>query len=322
MAIDLLNLQPTVVTRDLKSKFILVAAPFKYGKTTLMTQIEGALILSFEPGLHARAGVFAQTVTKWSEVQAITRQLAKPEIREKYTCICWDTFSIAADLCKSYICAEAGVKSLSDVAYGKLYDEYENELSKTLLKIANLGYGMIFACHVETKIAKFKDKEIEVVSPDLDKRALKVVNSLCDIIGIGMTDYDEDGNPVKMFQTAESLYYKAGNRFPDFPPLIPFSYQSIVNNLSEAIEKEGQRSGLIVDAQDEAQFSTARPYFAILDEAAQLWELLLDQNPSNNNVILGFTNEIFGSPIRLSEIPKDQTDKFEQVVAKMRGLLI
>lgn len=31
MAIDLLNLQPTVITRDLSNKYILLAAPYKYG---------------------------------------------------------------------------------------------------------------------------------------------------------------------------------------------------------------------------------------------------------------------------------------------------
>lgn len=71
--IDLLALEPTVITRDLSNKYILLAAPYKFGKTTFMTNIPGALILSFEPGLNARAGVYAQKITSWSDLKQVTR---------------------------------------------------------------------------------------------------------------------------------------------------------------------------------------------------------------------------------------------------------
>lgn len=61
---------------------------YKFGKTTFMCSIKDALILSFEPGLNARAGVYAQKISKWSEMKAVARQLEKPEVRERFKCIC------------------------------------------------------------------------------------------------------------------------------------------------------------------------------------------------------------------------------------------
>ena len=151
--IDLLALEPTVITRDLSNKYILLAAPYKFGKTTFMTNIPGALVLSFEPGLNARAGVYAQKITSWSDLKLVCRQLAKPEVMNKFKCICFDTIEIAATMCQEFVCARAGVQSMGEVAYGKLYKEYELEFGKTIRSIAMLGYGCIFAC--QNKICVF-----------------------------------------------------------------------------------------------------------------------------------------------------------------------
>ena len=180
MAIDLLNLQPTVITRDLSNKFILLAAPYKYGKTTFMCNIPNALILSFEPGLNAHAGVYAQKINKWSDLKLVLRDLRKPEVQEKFKCICFDTIEIAATMCQDFVCAQAGVQSLGDVGFGKLYKAYELEFSRTIREISMLGYGMIFACHTEIKELPTKQENvtIERLQPKLDRRAFDIINGL------------------------------------------------------------------------------------------------------------------------------------------------
>ena len=47
MAIDLLNLQPTVISRDLKGKYILIYGKPKTGKTTLASKFPKNLLLAF-----------------------------------------------------------------------------------------------------------------------------------------------------------------------------------------------------------------------------------------------------------------------------------
>lgn len=180
MAIDLLALEPTVITRELSNKYILLAAPYKFGKTTFMCSIPNALILSFEPGLNARAGVYAQKITKWSDVKAVMRELQKPAVQERFKCICFDTIEIAATLCQEFVCAQAGVQTLADVPYGKLYKAYEIEFAKTIRTISMLGYGCIFACHTEVKEIPTSQENvtIERLQPKLDKRAFDILNGL------------------------------------------------------------------------------------------------------------------------------------------------
>lgn len=322
--IDLLALEPTVITRDLSNKYILLAAPYKFGKTTFMTNIPGALVLSFEPGLNARAGVYAQKIASWSDLKLVCRQLAKPEVMNKYKCVCFDTIEIAATMCQEFVCARAGVQSMGEVAYGKLYKEYELEFGKTIRSIAMLGYGCVFACHTEVKNIEVAPEVVsEQIRPKLDKRAFDIINGLVDIIGIGVMKFDEKGERHRVLYTAETPTIKAGNRFTYFPPVIDFSYQSVLDNLSDAIEAEAiNNNATVVDKievkQDKLDYGTIR------NEAAELWMKLVGTGENTNEEmarrILKRVEMIFGRPMKLSEITEDQVDLYQLVVMDMRDL--
>ena len=322
--IDLLALEPTVITRDLSNKYILLAAPYKFGKTTFMTNIPGALVLSFEPGLNARAGVYAQKITSWSDLKLVCRQLAKPEVMNKFKCICFDTIEIAATMCQEFVCARAGVQSMSEVAYGKLYKEYELEFGKTIRSIAMLGYGCVFACHTEVKsIEVAPDVVSEQVRPKLDKRAFDIINGLVDIIGIGVMKFDEKGDRHRVLYTAETPTIKAGNRFTYFPPVIDFSYQSVLDHLSDAIEAEAiNNNATVVDRVEVVE--TKLDYNTVRAEAIDLWGQLVGTGDNVNEEmarrILKRAEMIFGRPIKLSEITEDQVDLYNLVVMEMREL--
>lgn len=324
MPIDLLALEPTVITRDLSNKYILLAAPYKFGKTTFMTNIPGALILSFEPGLNARAGVYAQNITTWSDLKQVCRQLSKPEVKAKFKCVCFDTVEIAATMCQEFICARAGVQAMGDVPYGKLYKEYELEFSKTIRSIAMQGYGCVFACHTEIKnIETAPEVVVEQIRPKLDKRAFDIVNGLVDIIGIGVMKFNEKGEKRRVLYTSETPTIKAGNRFTYFPPVIEFSYQAVLDNLSAAIEAEAENNNAtIVDRIERVQEKL--DYTQLKNEALTLWQKLVGQGENVNEEmaarILKRVEMIFGRPIRLSEITEDQVDLYNLVLIDMREL--
>lgn len=321
--IDLLNLQPSVITRDLSNKYILLAAPYKFGKTTFMCNVPDALVLSFEPGLNAHAGVYAQKINKWSDLKLVCRQLKDPAVQEKFKCVCFDTIEIAANMCQDFVCAQAGVQSLGDVPYGKLYKSYEIEFSRTIREIAMLGYGIIFACHTEVKEIPTKQENvtIERLQPKLDKRAFDIVNGLVDIIGVGVMEFDEQGNQIRKLYTQETPSVRAGNRFTYFPASIDFSYQAVLDSLSEAIEKEGSlNNAQIVDKIDNTV--EVLKYDEVRDRAMALWQkLVLDkQDEAMADRILKRAEMIFGRPIKLSEISEDQTDLYNLLVVEMEDL--
>ena len=97
MAIDILSIKPSVISKDLREKYILLAGQPKIGKTEFCSMAPDALIVAFEMGTNARPGAMVQPVEKWSDFKLILRQLEKPEAKQKFSTICIDTVGIAYD---------------------------------------------------------------------------------------------------------------------------------------------------------------------------------------------------------------------------------
>lgn len=118
MDINLMDIQPNVISRDLRSKYILLAGCPKIGKTEFCSQAPDALILAFEIGTNARPGAMVQPISKWSEFKVVLRQLEKEEVKAKFSTICMDTIGIAYDLCEQFVCSQNGVQKIGDIPYG------------------------------------------------------------------------------------------------------------------------------------------------------------------------------------------------------------
>ena len=97
MAIDILAIQPQVISRDLRSKYLLLAGPPKIGKTEFCTMAPDALVLAFEIGTNARPGAMIQKIDTWSTFKLVLRQLEKPEVKAKFSTICIDTVAICVN---------------------------------------------------------------------------------------------------------------------------------------------------------------------------------------------------------------------------------
>ena len=59
MAIDIFNIKPSVISRDLKGKYILIYGKEKSGKTTAAASFPKALLCAFERGYNGIGGVMA-----------------------------------------------------------------------------------------------------------------------------------------------------------------------------------------------------------------------------------------------------------------------
>lgn len=121
MAIDLLSIEPNVISRDLRGKYVLLYGKPKSGKTTAASQFPKALLCAFEKGYNAIGGIMAQDINKWSDMKMVLRQLEKPEVQQMYETIIIDTVSIAWDYCEQYICTQNGVQKIGDIAWGKIH---------------------------------------------------------------------------------------------------------------------------------------------------------------------------------------------------------
>ena len=319
--VDILNLEPSVISKDLRGKFLCIYSLPKVGKTSLACQFPKNLLLGFEHGWNAISGAMAVDIKKWTDLKLVLRQLEKPEAQEKYNTITIDTVGIAWDLCEQYICAQNGVQSISEIPWGGGYSAAKKEFENCLRKITQLGYGLVIIAHVDKRIEKrADDSEVEILGPAIPKRAYDVVNQLVDIIGYIDIIWNEDGTSERWLYTRKTPTVMAGSRFKYLAPKIKFGYQELVDAIVDAIQKSEELDGAKIVEKNEQEIEEELNFDAIRDEASKLWGNLVGQDPANAEKILKKVEMIFGRKIKLSEITEDQKDLFNLVLLDMRDM--
>ena len=322
MAIDILNIQPTTISRDLKGKFVCIYSLPKVGKTSMACQFPKNLLLAFEKGYNAIAGIKPVDITKWSDLKLVLRQLEKPEARQMYDTITIDTIGIAWEMCEQFVCAQNGVQKIGDIPWGGGYSACKREFESCLRKITQLGYGLVIIAHVERRIEKrADDSEVEILGPAIPKRAYEIVNQLVDIIGYIDITWDEEGNSERWLYTRKTPTIMAGSRFKYLAPKIKFGYNELVEAIGEAIDKAEKLDGAVVVDTTQQVIEEKLDYNAIRAEAADLWKQLVEKDTENAGRILKKVEMVFGRPMKLSEITEDQVDLFNLAVLDMRDML-
>ena len=321
MAIDIFNIKPSVISRDLKGKYVLIYGKEKSGKTTAAASFPKALLCAFERGYNGLGGVMAADISSWSDFKSVLRQLEKPEAKEMYQTIIIDTVSIAWDQCEQFICRQNGVQKIGDIPWGGGYSATKKEFEKCLRKITMLGYGLVLISHIETRKEKTSDdSEIEILAPSMPKRCYEVVNQIVDIIGYISTEWDEDGNSQRWLYTRQTPTVMAGSRFPYLAPKIKLGYDELVAAINKAIDEQRDKNGATVVDKLEIKVEEPLDFNKIRDEASVIWGNLVGKDPANAERILKKVEMIFGRKIKLSEITEDQVDLFNLVLLDMKDM--
>ena len=320
--IDILNIEPTVISRDLKGKYILIYGKPKTGKTTLASRFPKNLLVAFEKGYNAIDGIKAVDINRWADFKQVLRQLEKPEAREMYSTITIDTTTIAYEMCEQFVCAQNGVQSIRDIPWGQGWTLVKKEFENCLRKITMLGYGLVLISHIETRKEKTADdSEIEILAPSMPKRCYEVVNQIVDIIGYIATEWDENGESQRWLYTRQTPTVMAGSRFPYLAPKIKLGYQELVDAINEAIDKQRELDGATVVDKLEQKVEEPLDFIKERAEAQTLWGNLVGSDPANAERILKKVEMIFGRKIKLSEITEDQVDLMHLVVLEMRDMM-
>lgn len=321
MAIDILNIKPSVISRDLRGKYVLLYGKPKSGKTTAACAFPKALLCAFERGYNAIGGVMAQDITKWAEFRQIIRQLEKPEAKEMYETIIIDTVSIAWDLVEQFVCVQNGVQKIADIPWGGGYSASKKEFESSLRRITQLGYGVVLIAHSATRVEKNAEgSEIEIIYPELPKRAAEICNGIVDIIGYIGNEY-ENGENVRYLYTRETPTLFAGSRFKYLQPKIKFGYEEMVAAIADAIDKAEKLDGAEVVDKLETNTEQSLNYTEVRAEAERLWHELIQKDENNAAIILKKVEMTFGQRLKLSEITEDQVDLLFLVVLEMREML-
>ena len=320
--IDILSIEPTVISRDLKGKYLLLYGKPKTGKTTMASRFPKNLLIAFEKGYNAIDGIKAVDINKWSEFRQVLRQLEKPEAQAMYDTITIDTTTIAYEMCEQFVCSQNGVQSIRDIPWGQGWTLAKKEFESCLRKITMLGYGLVLISHIEMRKEKTADdSEIEILAPSMPKRCYEVVNQIVDIIGYIATEWDDEGNSHRWLYTRQTPTVMAGSRFPYLAPKIKLGYDELVDAINEAIDKQRDLDGATVVDKLEKKVEEELSFNEIRDEAQQIWAKLVNADPANAERVLKKVEMIFGRKLKLSEITEDQKEPFFLVLLEMRDMV-
>ena len=319
------EVEKNVISRDLKGKYVLLYGKPKSGKTTAACSFPDAVLLAFEKGYNAIGNAYPFDINKWSDFKMSLRDLEDQRAKDRFKTVIIDTISICWEMCEKYICQQNGVQKIADIPWGGGYTACKKEFETSIRRITQLGYGVVLIAHSASRVEKTADgSDIEIISPDLPKRAAEVCNGIVDIIGYIGNEW-VNGERKRWLYTRETPTLFAGSRFKYMPDKIPFSYDSLVSAIADAIEQAEQRDGAtVVDTikmkdEEKLDFATVRA------RAQDLWVKLVgtgdNANPDVASTILKKIEMTMGRRMKLSEFTEDQCDLLQLVVLDMEEML-
>lgn len=320
MAINLLDIQPHKVSRDLSGYITFIYGGYKTGKTTLATQMDKSLLIAFEVGYNALPGVRAIDCTSWAEMKQIYRELKKPEVRAEYSNICLDTVDVAADKCKKYICQQNDIEDLGELPYGKGWTKFKDEFNEVFRGLTQLGYGVFFIGH--DKEAKDNDGNITNIRPALSNSTREIIGGMSDIYGYARQQ-GADKNSVLVLRD-KTGFIECGCRFKYVPDVIEMNYNFLVQAIHEAIEKESlEHNGEFVTNERIAPVEQKTyDYDTLMAEFKDLTSKLMTENQSNGAKIVAITDKILGKSKKVAEMTPNQAELLYLIVDEIKNTLM
>lgn len=202
------------------------------------------MLNNVEKGYNAIPGAMAQPINSWGEFRKALRQLKDDKVKARFETIIIDTADIAYDYCEKYICSNASVDTIGDIAYGKGYKMAAKEFDEQLRSILQMNYGLVLISHAVDKT--FKDQngqEYNQIVPTLDSKPRNIVSRMADIIGYSrVIDMPDGTSATKLFMRGTPRFV-AGSRFKYTPDCIDFNYQSLVAAIGDAIDQQMAEDG-------------------------------------------------------------------------------
>lgn len=338
MGIDIFNIKPHQVSRNLRGYSVFFYGGWKTGKTTIASKFPKALLLAAEKGYNALAGVMAQPINSWAEFKKVLRQLQEDQAKAMFETIVLDTADIFYDYCTKYVCDNYprpdggfGVDSIADIRYGRGYGLVEKEFDTALRSIVQMDYGLVIISHSTDKT--FTDEngnQYNKIVPTLDKRANNICARMCDIVGYSREVLDKDNNlSIKLFMRGTPRY-EAGSRFRFTPNYIDFTYDNLVKAISDAIDKQAEEDGkqfFTNNKENSYQDTSQNLDFDVLFEECnniikELIEKYSDEQFKNffQPRIIQITDKYLGRGQKLSQCSREQIEALSLISDDLKEL--
>ena len=327
MAINLLDIKPHKISRDLSGYITLLYGPAKVGKTTFGIQMPKHLLLAFERGYNALPGAMVMDVQSWAIFKQITRELKKPEVKETYQSLIIDTVDYAADMCQKYVCNQLGIENIGDGGWANNgWAKYKKEFENTFRELTQLGYAIVFISHDKEKTIKLQNApEYQQICSTLQTSALTVVENMCDIIAYAHPVSDIHGGFKRVLTLrSNDNSIRCGCRFRYIASEIDFSYEALEKALNDAIDKEAQMTSKDYVTSEKPAIIEEQTYDfdALVHEFNELVDRLMTANQSNAVKIIAIVDRYLGKNKKVADATPAQAELIALIVDEIKTNLM
>lgn len=292
------------------------------GKTTFGSQMPGALILAFERGYDALPGAMAQDITSWGELKQVLRELKKPEVMKVYHSLIIDTVDVAATLCEKYICNQLGIENIGDGGWSTNgWSKYKKEFEDTFRTMSQLGYAILFISHSTDKTFTRKDgTTYNQMVPTAQRSVNEIVKGMADIYACA----DIVNGERKLILRSVDGTVDCGCRFRYMDPEIPFSYQSLVDALNRAIDKEASETNnkFVTNERESEPIVQTYDYDALMKEFQTMTGDLMHKDSSYGPKITAIVDKYLGKGKKVSEATPDQAEFINLINEEIKSDLV
>lgn len=319
---NILEPQISKVAKGLEGKVILVYGGNSLGKTLQGTRMEKPLVLPFEHGINAIAGVPHFPINSWSDFKKINMSLTNPrgleQVKEMYQTIIFDEVDASANYCQEYICRKYDAESIAsgNSGYG-LWKEYATEYWREINRLTKAGFTVYFIAH------EMVDNDTGQIRPKGDKRALSPIQDLADVtIYLESAGVDENGKVVKSrAYLAETEEFFARSRFDYMDTSMPeYTAEALEDVMIRAIKKQEEIDGIKAVTHEEQQSmkETKLDYDELMEGIKQEF-IRLKESGKSEEYLEVVENEL-GVGVLISEVPKSKVQSLDVVLFQLREI--
>ena len=318
MAINLLELKPHKVSRDLSGYITYIYGPGGAGKTTFGSETPKPLLLAFEKGYNAIPGIIAQDITTWGELKQVLRDLKKPEVKAMFSTIIVDTVDIASQLCEKYLCNQLGIENIGDGGWSTNgWSKVKREWEQTFRAVTMEGYALVFISHSKDKTFTRKDNtSYNQIVPSCSTAYNEIIKNMSDIMGYIEVEHGE--RKLILRSNDESVDCKC--RFKHIEPEIVFGYQNLVDALNRAIDAEANATDnkFVTDEKIENVTVTTYDYDILKAEFNDLVSKIMTKNQSNAPKITAIVDKYLGKGKKVTEATPEQAELIHLINIELR----
>ena len=318
--IDLTQIEPHKVSRDLSGYITFIYGAPKTGKTTLAVQMPDALLLAFEKGYNALPGVKAVDITSWAEMLMVYRQLKSDDVKKMYKAVIVDTIDIASEMCQQYVCDQLDIDQLGDAAYGKGWSSFTSEFNNVFRGLTQLGYAVFFIGHAsEGQEEDENGNSHMVIRPAIPgKKAKQTIEGMADIYGYAHQVKGNDMSVLTLRAKDDSI--ACGGRFKYIKPQITFTYENLIKAVSDAIEEEAKEHNgeYVTNEKEKLAEKIEYDFDALKEEFSAITGELMNKDPKVGPRIVAIVDKYLGKGKKVQNLQPEQAELLFLVVTELK----